>query len=86
VEEELMHPNEIKLKTTMADVFGVGPESIGEDSSMDTVDEWDSTRHLNLVLALENSFSLSLSEEQVVEIISYPLIKLVLNEHGVLFS
>ena len=81
-----MHPNEIKLKNTMADVFGVVPESIDEGSSMDTVDEWDSTRHLNLVLALENSFSLSLSEEQVVEIISYPLIKLVLNEHGVLFS
>ena len=70
----------------MAHVFGIDPESIGEESSMDTVAEWDSAHHLNLVLALENSFSLSLSEEQVVEIISYPLIKLVLNEHGVLFS
>ncbi len=81
-----MHPNEIKLKETLADVFGVAVEAINEDSSMDTLEEWDSMKHLNLVLAIENSFSLSLSEEQVVEIISYPLIKLVLGEHGVAFS
>jgi acyl carrier protein len=53
---------------------------------MDTVDSWDSLKHLNLVLALEEQFGVSLTEEQSFEILSYPLIKVVLAEHGVAFA
>ena len=47
---------------------------------------WDSLKHLNLVLALEEQFGVSLTEEQSVEILSYPLIKAVLGEHGIEFA
>ena len=53
---------------------------------MDTVSQWDSVKHLNLVLAIEDTFNVSLTEEQSLEILSFPLIKLVLAEHGISFS
>ena len=80
-----MENSEIRLKQVLADVFGVDVGTINETTSIDTVEEWDSLRHMNLVLALEAKFDITLTEEQTVEILSYPLIKAVLEEHGVCF-
>jgi acyl carrier protein len=80
-----MQVDENKLKQVLADVFGVNVKTINEATSVDTVEKWDSLRHLNLVLALEDEFKVSLTEEQTVQILSYPLIKIVLEEHGVSF-
>ena len=46
---------------------------------------WDSLRHMNLVLALEEAFGIAFTPEQTVEILNFPLIKEVLKEHGVEF-
>ncbi len=78
-------PSETKLKQVLADVFGVDVPSINDESSVETVEKWDSLNHLNLVLALEEQFDVSLSEEQVVEMLNYPLVKVVLEEHGIEF-
>lgn len=72
-----------KLKEVMARVFNVGEEMITEDASPDTIETWDSLRHMNLVLALEEEFGVELTDDEVVEIISYKLIKIVLREHGI---
>lgn len=81
-----MNQNEILLKKTLSNVLGVGSDVLDDDSSMDTISTWDSVKHLNLVLALEDAFSITFTEEQTMEIISYPLIKLVLAEHGIVFD
>lgn len=77
---------ESKLKQVMADVFGVDPSVINDEASVDTVEKWDSLNHLNLVLALEEQFKVSFSEEQTVEMLTYPLVKAVLQELGVEFK
>lgn len=78
--------NEAKLKHTIAGVLGIPETDIGEETTIDTVEAWDSLKHLNLVLALEEQFGVSLTEEQSFEILSYPLIKTVLGEHGIEFG
>jgi len=70
----------------LADVFGIDATTIDETTSVDTVGGWDSLKHLMLVLALEEKFNVTLTEEQVVQILNYPLIKVVLEEHGINFS
>lgn len=77
--------DEAQLKRVLADVFGVEPSQIDDESSVDTVPKWDSLNHLKLVLALEDQFKVTLSEEQIVEMLNYPLVKAVLQEHGVEF-
>ncbi len=81
-----MNNNEILLKTTVAKVLGVSPEEIHDDSSMDNLHQWDSVKHLNLVLAIEEVFGISMTEEQSLEILSFSLIKLVLSECGIVFN
>jgi acyl carrier protein len=64
----------------MATVLEVPAESIGARTDMDTVPNWDSLRHLTLVLALEQEFGVQIPDEEAGSITSYPLIKLVLSE------
>lgn len=77
--------NEIKLRYVIASVFQIDAAAISEDSSVDSIEAWDSLTHLNLVLALEQEFDVSLTEEEAVEILNFALIKITLAEHGVKF-
>ncbi|HSN97220.1 MAG TPA: acyl carrier protein [Candidatus Nanopelagicales bacterium] len=77
---------EEKLKQVFADAFGVDPDSIDEETSIDSLAEWTSMQHLTLVVALEEAFSVRLTEQETIEILSYALVKAVLAEHGVHFS
>jgi len=67
-------------------VLKIETSGIDDDTSVDTVEAWDSLRHLNLVLAIEQEFDISFTEEQTIEILNYPLIKMILEEHQVRFS
>ena len=75
-----------KLKQVLADVFKIDFQTINDETSVDNVEKWDSLNHLNLVLALEEAFDISFTEEQTIEILNYPLIKMVLQDHGVTFE
>ena len=72
--------DEHRLKHVIATVLGVDPNTISDKSSMDSIERWDSLRHMNLVLALENEFGIMIPDEDAANITSYPLIKLVMNE------
>ena len=71
---------ESTLKTVMAIVLGIPADTISDDTSMDTVEAWDSIKHMNLVLAIEEEFGVSIPDEDAANITSYPLIRLVLIE------
>ena len=80
-----MTNNELRLKQVLANVFDEESESINDESSMDTIENWDSLKHLNLILALEEEFEVSFDEDDIIIIISYPLIKTVLKDYDVEF-
>jgi acyl carrier protein len=75
--------NENTLKQVIATMLNMDAASINEDSSMDNVPNWDSLRHMNLILALEEEFKVTIPDEDAGNITSYKLIKLVLNDLGV---
>ena len=77
--------NKEKLNQILASVFNVPVEKINNETSPDTIDNWDSLNHLNLVLALEEGFGVSFTEEQTVEILNYELIIMTLIELGIKF-
>ena len=80
-----MANNELRLKQVLANVFDEESESINDESSMDTIENWDSLKHLNLILALEEEFEVSFDEDESIIIISYPLIKTVLKDYDIVF-
>ena len=64
----------------MSIVFEVPIEEITETSSPDTIGSWDSVRHLNLILALEEEFEISIPDEEVGNMLNFKLVELVINE------
>lgn len=68
------------LIETMAAILGIPAGSIDDDTSTDTVEGWDSITHLNLVIALEETFSVSFSPEESLGITSVRMMKLLLDE------
>ena len=71
---------ENRVKNIMAMVFGVSLREIGDNAAPGTIEAWDSLRHMNLVIALEQEFGVRFAEDQIEQLISLPLICLTLRE------
>jgi acyl carrier protein len=80
-----MNQNELRLKEVISRCLKIDESEINENTSVDTVPLWDSLKHLELVLTLEGEFNVSFTSDQTIEILNYPLIKIVLSEHGITF-
>jgi acyl carrier protein len=72
--------NEETLKQVMAIMLKVDFSTINTDSSMDNTPNWDSLRHMNLVLALEEEFRVTIPDDDAGNMTSYKLIKLVMED------
>ena len=60
-----------KIKQIMADIFEIPVEEIDDDSNADTIAQWDSLKHMALVLAIEEEFEIMFEEHHIIEIVSY---------------
>ncbi len=69
-----------KLKAVISAVLNVDLSRIDPDSSSDTIESWDSLRHMNLILALEEEFGVTLPDEDGANANSYHLLVIVLQE------
>jgi acyl carrier protein len=54
-----------EVRAVASDILGVSAVSLNVTSSPETIENWDSVQHLNLVLALEEKFNLQLSPEEI---------------------
>lgn len=59
---------EAKVYEIVAKVMGVPPESVTERSSPAFIKRWDSLRHMRLVLAIEETFGIQFTEDEIVSI------------------
>lgn len=71
---------EDRLKKVFSEVFDIPESQINDDSSPDTIEEWDSLNHSNLVMALEQEFQVSFTPDEMIEMLNFELIKIVLKE------
>ena len=69
---------EDRIKDIMSAVFEVPASTINDDSSLDTIEAWDSLRQMNLVVALEEEFKIQFSDDEIMDMMSYPAIRSVL--------
>ncbi len=71
------------LRSTVADVLGVAAADLTDDSSVDSIESWDSLNHLNIVMALEEAFGVQLSADDVIEMRSIATIRQILRANQV---
>jgi len=54
-----------QVRSVASDIFGLPPDKITAESSPETIENWDSLQHLNLVLAIEEKFGVQLEPEDI---------------------
>jgi len=63
-------------------VFDRSPDRFGDGASPSTVEGWDSARHVELVVALEDRFGCMFDPDEVADLTSLPRIEEILRRHG----
>ena len=72
---------ETRVKELIASAFQLDATEVGETANSDTVPEWDSLGHLQLILLLEEELGQMLDPEHIVDMRSYPDIVKILSVH-----
>ncbi len=67
-----------RIKKVMANIFGIDGNLINNNSSPDNIDNWDSLKHMSLIVALEEEFEIEFSDDEIFNTMSYSLIADVL--------
>ena len=68
-----------RLEKILKEVFRA--EKIDLNFSMDEIPEWDSFKHYELIIAIENEFKIKLEITDTIEITSIPIIKSKILKH-----
>ena len=76
----MSEPNNHPLAILLANVLGVEIEEISEDTSPDTMSAWDSITHLNLIMAIEETFEVEMSPDEAMDLNSFKLLRMFLEE------
>lgn len=71
------------VRKIVSKIMNVPVDEIDENSSPDTIDNWDSLKHMNLVLSLEQAFDVRFGDEEIIELLSIGAIIRALQEKGV---
>jgi acyl carrier protein len=70
------------LEAILTPVFGDIGRSLREDDRPETIAGWDSVRHIEVVVALEDAFGIELSTSEILRLKSVREILTVLRDRG----
>lgn len=56
-----------RVRSVASDIFGIPADKITAESSPESIENWDSMQHLNLVLAIEEKFGVQFDPEDIEE-------------------
>ena len=75
---------ETRIIDVLSVVLQVPPAAIIDDASTQTINTWDSLRHINLISVLEEEFDIELEVSQITRMTSFSIVlkemRLALNE------
>jgi acyl carrier protein len=72
-----------ELQTILAEAFSAEPADLGDETSPERLSGWDSLTHLNMTVAIEEHFGVSLSTDDIMQMQNVGAIRSVLRAHGV---
>ncbi len=68
-----------RILNVMTSVFDTSLDKKQDNISTETVESWDSLKHMNLIIALEEEFEIQFTDNQIFEMVSYTKIKSVID-------
>ena len=74
---------EERTRQLVAEVFGLPLEQVSRATSHETVEDWDSLNVLNVLMAVEGEFGVTISPEEAAHFVSVEKILAVLESKGI---
>lgn len=75
---------EQKLKKIFTNILNLNEDEISNESSMKTLRSWDSQKHIEIIMSIEEEFGIpQLSMDEIVEMTSVAEIKRILRNKGI---
>jgi len=66
---------EDRIKSAISSVFEISVDDVKDNLAHDMIESWDSLNHMNLVIVLEEEFEIEFTDNEIVEMTNYSLIK-----------
>jgi acyl carrier protein len=74
---------EQRVLAVMSVVFNLKADQIPENAAPGVLKQWDSLKHMNLVLALEDEFGFRFADDELTDLLSLKLVlKIVSDKQG----
>ena len=70
------------LRNILSDTFEIQPEEVTPDLNKEMVGTWDSIRHLQAILALEEEYGVQFDPQRIPELTSVSLLRAELEKEG----
>lgn len=71
-----------RLREVFTSVLGIDSGSLGDSDSPDTLAEWDSVAHIQLLMAIEAEFDIEFDPAEIAELVSVRMIRDRLQQEG----
>jgi len=72
-----------RLKKLIAEVLRVKEKEVTDDLSITNTEIWDSLKHMELIVTIEEAFAIKLTTDEIVAMVNIGEIKRVLKDKGV---
>jgi acyl carrier protein len=71
------------LRDILADILEISPEEVTPELGVGKIDNWDSFRHLQAVLAIEGEYGVQFEPQRIPDLTTVALIQAELEAKGV---
>ncbi len=69
-----------KIKKIISETFQIKESSITPQTNMQDIDSWDSLTHMELIVSLEDEFSIEFTADEIMEMTDVEKIEKVVGE------
>jgi acyl carrier protein len=70
-----------RARAALAKALNTDPQAIADAASQADLSAWDSVRHMNVVLALENEFGIEFADAELPGLTSLPVLVSAIERH-----
>ena len=71
---------ENRIKTVISSVLNISKSEINNKTSSDTIKSWDSLKHMNIIVGLEEEFDIEFDADEIGNLLNYELIRIYILE------
>lgn len=68
----------VTTRALLSDALNLAPSDIGETTSLDTCDAWDSLAHFRVIAAIEGALGRPLSAQEIFDVTDYGSVETLL--------